>query len=178
MQSSMDDLSETAPVAACWVPPKSFRDFRFLTPVLKLPHWKEDGGHTETASFQPESEWRGRKERDEKGEMLLETIVSRVLSPLSFNLPESIEQQPWMDYIISVNFLGFLSGSHAIMDQVFGPPTHRARGWIPGIQSGQEFQNVDALQDFTKGTVLAVITGGKPGNGDQSETYSPDERLR
>lgn len=31
-----------------------------------------------------------------------------------------------------------------------------------------EFQNVDALQDFTKGTVLAVITGGKPGNGDQS----------
>lgn len=31
-----------------------------------------------------------------------------------------------------------------------------------------EFQNLDALQDFTKGTVLAVITGGKPGNGDQS----------
>ena len=27
-------------------------------------------GHTETASFQPESEWRGRKERDEKGEMV------------------------------------------------------------------------------------------------------------
>ena len=45
MWSSMDDLSETAPVAVCWVPPESFRDFRFLTPVLKLPHWKEDGGH-------------------------------------------------------------------------------------------------------------------------------------
>ena len=27
-------------------------------------------GHTETASFQPESEWRGREERDEKGEMV------------------------------------------------------------------------------------------------------------
>lgn len=33
---------------------------------------------------------------------------------------------------------------------------------------GSEFQNVDALQEFTKGTVLAVITGGKPGDGDQS----------
>lgn len=31
-----------------------------------------------------------------------------------------------------------------------------------------QFQNVDALQEFTKGTVLAVITGGKPGDGDQS----------
>lgn len=31
-----------------------------------------------------------------------------------------------------------------------------------------EFQNLDTLQDFTKGTVLAAITGGKPGNGDQS----------
>lgn len=53
MQSSMDDLSETAPVAACWVPPKSFRDFRFLTPVLKLPHWKEDGGRWAGRSLQP-----------------------------------------------------------------------------------------------------------------------------